>query len=88
LAVDRQKVDRKETSVSDTYLGATETELPGALSGAAATHVVQRAGARIMRQRLTAALILATMIVICVSGCRSFVVVHTSPARHSSTAGR
>jgi hypothetical protein len=73
--------------VSDSYPGATEAELPGAPSGAAATHVVLRAGARITRQRLTTVLILATMIIICVSGCRSFVVVHTSPARHSSTAG-
>jgi hypothetical protein len=127
-------VDRKETSVSDSYLGATEEELlgaplarhlnnasfglfgglgkplvldlhddepaclltgsrwyyrhqPGSPADAGATHVVLRAGVRIMRRKLTAALILAALIVVCVSGCH-FVTVHTSPARHGSAARR
>ncbi len=55
--------------------------------GAGATHVVLCAGVRIMRRRLTAALILAALIV-CVSGCHFRVTVHAGPALHSSAAGR
>jgi hypothetical protein len=58
---------------------------PGPPARADATDVVLRAGVRIMRRRLTAALILAALIVVCVSGCH-FVTVHTSPARHGSAA--
>jgi hypothetical protein len=60
---------------------------PGSPTDAGATHVVLRAGVRIMRRRLTTALILAALIVVCVSGCH-FVTVHTSPARHGSAARR
>jgi hypothetical protein len=47
--------------------------------GAAATHVVLRGGARIMRRRLIAAFILAALIVVSVSGCHFRVTVHASP---------
>ena len=41
-----------------------------------------------MRRRLIAALILAALIVVCVSGCHVRVTVHTGPARFGSAAGR
>jgi hypothetical protein len=41
-----------------------------------------------MRRRLTAALILAALIVVCVSGCHLRVTAHAGPALHGSAAGR
>jgi hypothetical protein len=56
--------------------------------GTAAAHVVPRGGARIMRRRLSTALILAALIVVCVSACRFHVTVHADPAWLGSAAGR
>ena len=41
-----------------------------------------------MKRRLTAALILAALIVVTVSGCHLHVTVHAGPALHGSAAGR
>jgi hypothetical protein len=41
-----------------------------------------------MRRRLIAALILAALTVVCVSGCHVRVIVHAVPAPRGSTAGR
>jgi hypothetical protein len=41
-----------------------------------------------MRRKLTAALILAALTVVCVSGCHVRVTVHAGPARLGSAAGR
>jgi hypothetical protein len=54
--------------------------------GAAAAHVVLCGGARIMRRKLTAALILAALIGVCVSGCHVRVTVHADPVPHGSAA--
>jgi hypothetical protein len=49
--------------------------------GAAASHVVLRGGARIMMRRLIAALILAALIIVCVSGCHLQVTAQGGPER-------
>ena len=49
--------------------------------GAAAAHVVLCGGARVMRRKRTAALILAALIVVCVSGCHFHVTVHAGPVQ-------
>jgi hypothetical protein len=41
-----------------------------------------------MRRRLIAALILAALIVVCVSGCHFRVTAHAGPALHVSAVGR
>jgi hypothetical protein len=41
-----------------------------------------------MRRRLVPALILAALIVVCVSGCHFHVTVHAGPVPHSLEAGR
>ncbi len=41
-----------------------------------------------MKQRLIAALILAALIVVSVSGCHVHVTVHADPTLHGSAAGR
>lgn len=61
---------------------------PGSPVGAGATHAVLCGGVRVMRRRLTAALILAALIVVCISGCHFRVTVHAGPALHGSAAGR
>ncbi|HEY4465180.1 MAG TPA: hypothetical protein VGN41_21140 [Streptosporangiaceae bacterium] len=66
--------------MSDSYLGAT--------GGATATHVVLRGGVRVMRRRLAAALVVAALIVVCVSGCHFHVTAHAGLARPGSAAGR
>jgi hypothetical protein len=70
--------------VSDRYLGATNAELPGGRSRARGPV----RGARIMGQRLAAALILAALTVTCACGCHDIVKVNTHPAPHASTSGQ
>lgn len=55
--------------------------------GAGATHVVARGGGRIMRRWLTAAFIMAALI-ICVTGCHVHVTVHAGPVPHGPAARR
>ena len=52
--------------------------------GTAASHVVLCGGTRIMMRRLIAALILAALIIVSVSGCH----VHIGPAPQASSTGR
>lgn len=47
--------------------------------GTAAMHVVRRGGGRVMRRRLIAALILAALIAVSVSGCHLRVTAHAGP---------
>jgi hypothetical protein len=60
---------------------------PGPPTGAAASHVVLRGGARIMMPRLIAALLLAALIIVSVSGCHVHVAA-AGPAPQASPAGR
>jgi hypothetical protein len=56
--------------------------------GAAASHMVLCGGARIMMRRLIAALILAALIIVSVSGCHLHVTAHVGPAPQASPTGR
>jgi hypothetical protein len=56
--------------------------------GAAASHMVLCGGARIMMRRLIAALILAALIIVSVSGCHLHVTAHAGPAPQASPTGR
>ena len=57
---------------------------PGPPMGTAASHVVLCGGTRIVMRRLIAALILAALIIVSVSGCH----VHIGPAPQASSTGR
>jgi hypothetical protein len=69
--------------MSDSYPGAAEAGLPGGRRCAPGP----ARGARIMRQRLAAALLLPALTVTCVSGCH-VIKVNTRPAPHGSASGR